>query len=1035
MSQTLRTGCCILFCLITACSLSAQPRKIAEWAFNHPSFTPQQAVVGNTLFFTRSQVVTDQGREELVSVDIAGNVRVVSSAGQRPVQIWVQNGMLLYISHEFSPDDDFLSVLCSVNPSDGRVTVLQTLNGRSQVKAFAPGYALLDGATGLTSNKALWRTDGTPAGTFKLLDDGTFIQKFVVLDNGTLLFWEAKFDSNNVIWSTDGTAAGTTLLHEHNSFSSYPNLTNMGSYALFTTNNELWRTDGTPNGTALVAQAADMDITEWYAFDPYSLRVNNNMLFMARHNTRGIEIWQTNGTTLGTTPFFSNGQTKLALDRFFSVNNKHYIVGEGHLWETDGTEAGTRIAVRLREDWGVRQIGSVIPFADKAILMAITEGYGNEPLLFQGSDITPIDLWPGNGDSYINNYIRHIKIVDNAAFLPALSPGTGTELWRISTDGQKTLAADIAPGAAWSSPEILDTLRGELYFLARGTVGKQQLYKMPLATQAAAVPTARPYQWVQGIQPFDVPDGNGESVFNDDFAVTPTGKVYLSGQYLGYTGIGFSNSPVFIERTFQTAKGLFPRYIAQLSASGEPKWIQWIGGGSYYETLPLAPAPEEGVFTAGTYNDEAIFGNITRTTSSRRMYLTRFDSSGKLLWLKEAAIGSKGKVLKMASDKEGNVWLAGFYGDFLANFEGTILQSPVDPSWFIARYDANGKLLTAISIPSPAEWEYYGDGMDMSIGPDGRLYIVLGNAWYNVFQSCAFTNRYFKVLCMENDGNIAWERTFSSDDLTFPAGLMVNSAGLIHIVGLFRGNLDIGGNILSTFSCERSGGFWLTMTSEGKVFNAAAEIDAVVGYYDVATDTEGNTYLAGIESRERGKRYDNFEWPFPGNTSTVFVRKYNAARALVSERSLNKLSEGWDSQKPLIAVQSNGDVLLHDRYVILVDTITDLPMIGSTSAYVMRFRMTGDPALPAPDSQLASDDVQIFPNPASDFVLLSARDADFLPDKITVWDVVGRSYQIARTRLQETVAYWDVRHLPAGMYIFNIETGEKQVSKKLIVQR
>src|SRR5262249_1726154 len=117
----------------------------------------------------------------------------------------------------------------------------------------------------------LWKSDGTIAGTTLVKDiypgthreydyDGNWSDgpnssgpNNLTNVNGTLFF-----TSGNALWKSDGTAAGTTLVSSL--LSNTSNLTNVNGTLFFTAGDplwgddgvELWKSDGTTSGTVMV---------------------------------------------------------------------------------------------------------------------------------------------------------------------------------------------------------------------------------------------------------------------------------------------------------------------------------------------------------------------------------------------------------------------------------------------------------------------------------------------------------------------------------------------------------------------------------------------------------------------------------------------------------------------------------------------------------------------------------------------------------------------------------------------------------------
>ena len=111
-----------------------------------------------------------------------------------------------------------------------------------------------------TDKDSIWVTDGTPAGTKKLVSNVTIYKDEAVVYKNKI-FFSGKNSSNGIeLWVSDGTAAGTKIVKDINAGSSSSSPTNF-----FVFNNtlfffaktaakgiELWKSDGTANGTVLL---------------------------------------------------------------------------------------------------------------------------------------------------------------------------------------------------------------------------------------------------------------------------------------------------------------------------------------------------------------------------------------------------------------------------------------------------------------------------------------------------------------------------------------------------------------------------------------------------------------------------------------------------------------------------------------------------------------------------------------------------------------------------------------------------------------
>ena len=184
------------------------------------------------------------------------------------------------------------------------------MNGRLYFRALDPSS---DDPTTPGQDYALWRTDGTAAGTSPIRrTNGSEVPVGDLTEmNGTLYFSAADAAHGYELWRSDGTAAGTRLVRDicPGSPESNPQwLTAAGGKLFFTANDgthgrEPWVSDGTSAGTRLLR-----DINPDSApppgeslSDPSELTAVGGTLYFRAVDSRGEELWQSDGTPTGTT--------------------------------------------------------------------------------------------------------------------------------------------------------------------------------------------------------------------------------------------------------------------------------------------------------------------------------------------------------------------------------------------------------------------------------------------------------------------------------------------------------------------------------------------------------------------------------------------------------------------------------------------------------------------------------------------------------------------------------------------------------------
>lgn len=167
---------------------------------------------------------------------------------------------------------------------------------------------------------SLWRTDGTAAGTFKLMDLAELsgqIANCTVFFKGRWYFTADDGVHGMEPWSTDGTPEGTRLLADlmpgpTGSFSGFSaeHLLCSGGYFVFKDRlyfgadspwgHVLWSSDGTPQGTAILANPA-RNLENLPCWPAAYAAVGDTLYFSAQdYGSTQRQLWRTDGTVEGT---------------------------------------------------------------------------------------------------------------------------------------------------------------------------------------------------------------------------------------------------------------------------------------------------------------------------------------------------------------------------------------------------------------------------------------------------------------------------------------------------------------------------------------------------------------------------------------------------------------------------------------------------------------------------------------------------------------------------------------------------------------
>lgn len=322
----------------------------------------------------------------------------------------------------------------------------------------------------------LWKSDGTAAGTQLVVDlnsgqQGTYPQQLTVT-NGLLYF--VGYDEQQYrerLWQSDGTAAGTQLVPGAPAFPRTLTAMQNALYFVGTDQNynyALWRyTPSEPTPTQILDLSTSLEgalLGEIVVF-------KNRLFFAATSAQAGLELWQSDGTTVGTTLVkdIAVGPAKSSSPRSLTVVGDllYFRATDGNtgyeLWKSDGTAAGTML------------VKDITPGPTDSNLRALTAANG---LLYFGVELpsAATTLWKSDGTDAgtmavaavtIRNYSDNLfTAIGDKLYYSGYDESHGNELWvSDGTPNGTAFVKDLDP--AYSGPAFpLITRVGErLYFM------------------------------------------------------------------------------------------------------------------------------------------------------------------------------------------------------------------------------------------------------------------------------------------------------------------------------------------------------------------------------------------------------------------------------------------------------------------------------------------------------------------------------------------------------------------------------------------
>ena len=543
---------------------------------NASSFPRELTVLGNQLYFVAETAATGS-------------------------ELWVTDGVTTQLVIDLFP-----------GPGEGRVQGLSVVNG-----------ALLFVGVDGSGEAALWRSDGTAAGTVRVVApnvvtpvNGTWpsgaapIQLHTNATGTHAFFFGREGAGKHALWRTDGTAAGTWIVnnsatwyglavlpYDHRGFA------NLGAQTFFvaltpSAGPELWSSDGTLAGTQMVKDLLPgvgdsvIDLNQAAVW-------NGELYFTASTPTTGRELWKTDGTSAG---------TQLANDFISGPADSNPIamtVWNGELYFVAGAEGqGTgRELYRWQTSGQLSLVADIAPGMESAFELETANLLATNTALFFAADdgVEGRELWRYDGVGVTRIATTNALHLDGApmhltdlgagdVLMSAVVTDKGRELVRAGSAGVTMIANFTVESLGyWVSPEIFDaTLGADAFIRVWDSVGGGHLLRWSPATGAAQIDHF-PHSGLTSIDPFLTAQqamvlGSGQVLMpaDDDFATVPFWAASSTGFAPFPEWDGFAQLPSAGTLIGSVAgRALF---IAQTAATG---FVPWATDGTIQGTVPL----------------------------------------------------------------------------------------------------------------------------------------------------------------------------------------------------------------------------------------------------------------------------------------------------------------------------------------------------------------------------------------------------------------------------------------------------------------
>lgn len=403
--------------------------------------------------------------------------------------------------------------------------------------------------------------------------------------------------------------------------------------------------------------------------------------------------------------------------------------------------------------------------------------------------------------------------------------------------------------------------------------------------------------------------------------------------------------------------GLAGFSTAALAADNAPtfRWAKQVEGikGTSGESIAADAAGNTYVTGLMDYEQHQSIGTHTWFSKGGKMFLAKYDSSGKQLWLQKTGGGGRDYAngLAVTVDSQGHIYVAGCFSGAVG-FNQIKLRAQGSRDAFLAKYDATGKII----------WVKQTGGKDTSCvscgaaaARSGNIYVTgsfVGKAKFGTDDMLSRSgiepgyNSDVFLVKFDAAGNVVWMRQAGEMGENSGASVAVDENENVCVTGRYDLSISFGTvKIKEPFEAALDC-FIAKYDRDGKVLWA----QATAGHYEfghnsVVADKQGNIFVAG--SFTFSPRFGGISLAAkPEGNADIFLVKYDANGKVLWGRSAGGISH---DECFAMATDKEGDIYLAgffderaDFGRIHVEAKPHDPLVDYSPAFVAKCSSVGD---------------------------------------------------------------------------------------------
>ena len=342
-------------------------------------------------------------------------------------------------------------------------------------------------------------------------------------------------------------------------------------------------------------------------------------------------------------------------------------------------------------------------------------------------------------------------------------------------------------------------------------------------------------------------------------AIDASGNIYTTGFFT--ETVDFDPGPGVANLYAGGGKNVF---ITKTDASGNFIWVKQIGTGSNVMSGNAIHVDNFGnILVAGEFTGTADFdpgpgvANMTSHSSSKDIFIVKFDQNGNFLWTKQIGGNSVDVVTGLGTDGVGNIYFCGYFSGTVDFDPGIGIFNQTSNSWnsdiFVCKIDPSGNFGWARQIGSSDEDQALSIAVDFFGNVtttgffNGTADFDPGPNTFNLTATPGGSDVF--VLRLDSWGEYIWARRLGGTSNDSGFSVTLDSGGNVYTTGIFcqTADFDPGPGVFNLTTISGVDIFISKLDAWGNfVWAKQIAIDAAGSSTSIVSDLSGNLYISGF---------------------------------------------------------------------------------------------------------------------------------------------------------------------------------------------